>query len=483
MPFAPPKFLRRSIRVRLLAWNTGVVLVLSLAALLAVREGLRLTLLNELDERLREDALEVRLAVEEFYPDLDAIREELNRKAIGHSLQGMFIQLLDPQGKTLLSSVQTPEQALPVLATDHASALTWNEYRLLQQRFAKPGLPAFSIRVGSSIAHIRTDVATLTRLILAVCMALLPLALFGGYLLTDRALRPIARIIKTARGLRPAKLDERLPIRETGDELDQLSHTINHLLDRIADYLMRHREFIANAAHELRSPLAAIQSAVEVSLNSDRTVEEYKELLYETVDQCRHLGVLVNQLLLLAETDSSKPFMHEHVSLDHIVEKSIDMFRATAEERGVSLENSYLPSITIDGNVYRLRQVVNNLIDNAIKFTPPGGKITVRLTTSPSGEAAVLRISDTGVGISAVDLPHIFDRFYQVDRARQREHQGRGNGLGLSICQAIVAAHGGRIDVESHVGQGSTFTVTLPIHAPRAEEVESEERLVPQHAM
>jgi heavy metal sensor kinase len=470
MRFGQLKFLRRSIRFRLMAWNTGVVLVMALAALFALREGLRLTLMNELDERLREDALEVRLAVEQFYPDFDAIREELNRKAIGHAHQEMFIQLVDQQGKVLVSSVQTPRVNLPRMVGEHPTPIIWHDYRLVQRKFSKAGLPAFAVRVGSSIESIRADVAKLTRLILVVCLALLPLAIFGGYLLTDRALRPVARIIRLARRMRPSKLDERLPIRATGDELDQLSTTINHLLDRIADYLMRHREFIANAAHELRSPLAAIQSSAEVCLTSDRSVEDYKELLYGIVEQCRHLGILVNQLLLLAESDSSQPFAaDERVPLDHVVEKSVDMFRAAAEERGIGLEASYLPTLEVPGNTFRIRQVVNNLIDNAIKFTPPGGQVRVDLHKDASEHYALLRVSDTGVGISPVDLPHIFERFYQVDRSRQREKQARGNGLGLAICQAIVSSHGGRIEVRSKLGEGSTFIVMLPLERRSAE--------------
>ncbi len=463
MRFARIDIWRRSIRFRLMAWNTGVVLVMALAALLAVREALRLTLLSELDERLREDALEVRLAVEQFYPNLRLVREELNRKAIGHAHQEMFIQIIDEQGHVLIASVNTPAEQGPRMSGESPQPINWRDYRLVQRRSSKPGIPPFAIRVGASIQPIRTDVAKLTKLILVVGLALLPLAAVGGFLLTDRALRPIQKIINTARRLRPSKLDERLPIRSTGDELDQLSLTINHLLDRIGDYLLRHREFIANAAHELRSPLAAIQSSVEIGLNSDRTMEEYKELLYQTVEQCRTLALLVNQLLLLAESDIAKALSTEQiVPLGHVVERSVDMFRAIAEERDIQLRASIAESVTVPGDTFRLRQVVNNLLDNALKFTERGGVVSVELEHDREQRRAVLKVSDTGIGIDSEELPHIFERFYQVDRARERESCARGNGLGLSICQSIVHAHGGQIDVQSGRGRGTTFVVTLP---------------------
>lgn len=483
MRFAQLDLWRRSIRFRLMAWNTGVVLVMALVALLAVREGLRLTLLSELDERLREDALEVRLAFEEFYPNLGLVKEELDRKAIGHAHQAMFIQILDQHGQIVAASINTPAQGLPRADGGSIVPLNWGDYRLVQQHFTKSGLPDFSVRVGSSLEPIWTDIGKLTRLILLVGLALLPLAAVGGFVLTDRALQPIKKIIHTARRLRPAQLDERLALRHTGDELDQLSLTINQLLDRIGDYLVRHREFIANAAHELRSPLAAIQSTVEVGLNSDRSVDEYKELLYETVEQCRTLSLLVNQLLLLAESDVARTLAsRESVQLDQVVERCVEMFRAAAEERGIELSAACTPGIVVAGNALRLRQVVNNLIDNGLKFSAAGGRVAVQLTRDPSGQRALLQVADSGCGIAPAELPHIFERFYQVNRARDRDAQMRGNGLGLSICQAIVEAHGGTIEVTSAVDQGTTFVVSLPAEPISTSPRGATPSLAPAHA-
>jgi heavy metal sensor kinase len=525
MRFAPPEEWRSSLRVRLAAWNTLVVLTTVVLALLAVREGLRLTLLRELDERLVEEITEAELIVARFYPDIAQIREEFNRKAISHAHERIFLELRDASGRVLVNSLndpsrqtsrtdvapdhapadtpgavpadsptaplEVPSEALPEVATaevpvaagaeditaalPHGSATTmpvnWSEFRVLERPLNRPQLPKLRLLVGSTRALIQADVAATTRLIVRVGLVLLPLATLGGYFLAVRATKPLRRIIETAHRLRPAKFEERLPVSRVGDELDQLSLTINHLLDRIAEYLQRNREFLANAAHELRSPLAAIQSSVEVGLNADRSPEEYKELLYELVEQCWQLRGLVNQLLQLAESDVDRPTLAaDRVRLDLVVAKSLDMFRAVAEERGIDLRSSYLVPTEVRGDADQLWQVVNNLLDNGLKFTPTGGRVTVQLHGVPASREVHLTIADTGCGIDAEDLPRIFDRFFQTDKSRQRDR--RGSGLGLSICEAILHAHGGQITVTSTPGAGTQFSIVLP--AFTADEHESQ---------
>jgi heavy metal sensor kinase len=464
MPFAPLKSSFRSLRFRLTAWNTAVVLLTVGLAFVFIREGLRVTLLDETDAVLKEDAQEVALAVGEFYPMMQAIHQEMDRKARGHVNRGLFVQLFDESGKLLhTTSASADAQLSAKKSRKQAEIVTRGAHRLVRYEVHKPGLPVFTVRVGTTLAHVDEDVSRLTDLMTVAGIAILLLAPLGGFWLAGRATHPLARIIHTASRLRPSHMEERLPIRGVGDQLDQLSLTINSFLDQIADYLARNREFVANAAHELRSPLAAIQSSVEVALNARRSTEEYQELLAEIVDECSRLGVLVNQLLLLAESDVGRlKGEREPVRLDQIVATSIDMFRGAAEEREVDLSAASLQPMTVLGDAGRLRQVVNNLIDNSLKFTPAGGRIRVALLASPDAERIMLRVSDTGQGIAPEDLPHVFDRFYRGDKSRHRDDRTCGNGLGLSICQSIVAAHEGEIRVESTVGQGSTFEVALP---------------------
>jgi signal transduction histidine kinase len=256
-------------------------------------------------------------------------------------------------------------------------------------------------------------------------------------------------------------MEERLAIRQTDDELDRLSATVNEFLDRIAVYLSQSNNLLANSAHELRTPLAAIRSSIEVAIGGNRTPQEYQELLSEVIGECASLERLVNQLLLLAETDSELIRAHsEQVDLSGLVERCAEMFSAVAEAQQIELVTAVVPHVFVMGFGNHLRQVVNNLLDNAIKFTEPGG--TVRVSLFREGSSSILRVADTGSGIPAADLPHIFERFFRGDRSRQRIEQTTGTGLGLSICQAIVAAHRGRIFVETREGSGTTMTVQLP---------------------
>ncbi len=466
MRFEQLRALFRSLRFRLSAWNTAAVLLIVVVTLFGLRESLRYTLHSESDQLLKDDAYEVVLAVERFHPDLNEIANEMDLKARGHSDRGLFVQLIDERGQVLISRGNLPDMSgvvLPGSSEPKLSNVAGN--RLVQRKVDKRAIPAYTVRVGTSLANVDAEMETLTQLMLTAFVVILFVAPLSGYLLAGRATRPLGRIISTAGRLRPSHMEERLPNRGTHDELDQLSLTINRFLDLLRDYLERNREFVANAAHELRSPLAALQSSVEVALNSERTVGEYQELLGEITDECGQLRVLVNQLLLLAETDAStRPLELKPSAFDKIVERSVDMFQGAAEERGISLHATSPNQIFVLANADRLRQVVNNLIDNSIKFTPRGGRVSVVLHADFVANHVVMTVTDNGKGINPTDLPHVFERFYRGDKSRQREELSHGSGLGLSICQSIIQVHGGTIQVASDPGRGATFTVTLPLH-------------------
>ncbi len=477
MRFEQLKSVFQSLRFRLSAWNTAAVLLIVVVTLLGLREALRFALMNENDHVLLDDAQEVVLAVESYYPDLDEIKAEMRRKASGHLDRQLFVRLLDAQGGLVFQTGEPPglrDVALP--APDRPLLTTIDGFRVASRRIQKGRLPNFTVQVGASLTSIQNDMFKLSRLMLAAGIVILFVAPLLGYFLAGRATRPLGRIITTAARLRPSQLKERLPIRGTGDELDKLSMTINRFLDLLHDYLERHREFVDNAAHELRSPLAAVQSAIEVTLNSERSVEAYQEMLGEIADECGQLRVLVNQLLLLAETDGQRfPISKRPVRLDKLVERSADMFRGAAEERDVRFSASGGEPMMIDGDADRLRQVINNLIDNSLKFTPAGGHVLVTLRADDEQKQAVLRVTDTGMGIDPEDLPHIFERFYRGDKSRQRENFAGGSGLGLSICQSIVLAHGGAIAADSTPGHGAMFIVRLPMSANSSRDSETAE--------
>ncbi len=462
MQFERFKHVYQSLRFRLTLWNSAVVLLTAVAALFALREGLRVTLMREIDQQLTEDAQEIELAIQDFYPNFNQIREELNRKAEGHKAHGLFVRLLGPKNEEIWMTAHPPGYELPEIdPSDEANLVTAGNYRLARQHVELKDGTIFRIRIGTSLEFVENDVARLTRIIILIGGFILVLSPVGGFWLAGRATRPLADMHRTAEALRPDQLGERLPIRGSGDELDRLSATINGLLDRIADYIDRHRQFLANAAHELRSPLAAVQSSVEVALNAGRTPREYDELLGEIAEECGALRILVNQLLTLAEVEmagTQSPV--EAVSLNPIVLRSIEMFGGVAEERGIDLKTGQFDQAVVFGNALRLRQVTNNLIDNALKFNQAGGWVKVEIRRDLKRPMTLLCVSDSGPGISKDDIPHIFDRFYRGDKARQRDNPLHGSGLGLSICHAIVTLYGGTISVDNS-GQGTTFTVEL----------------------
>jgi heavy metal sensor kinase len=464
MPFARPKEIYGSLRFRLTLWNTLVVFVFVVVTLWGAREGVRWEFTREADVQLREDAREITDTIERAGANLESVQVELDRKASTHTHRGLYLRIFDEQNVLIYTSPNAPSIPIPVdLFRFGTTPISHGDYRLVHAKVDAPGLPRWTVRVGVSFSPLTEDIDQVTRLLLGAGAFTLFLSPLGGYWLAGRATHPIAQIIDTTARLHPSSLDERLPLRGTRDELDRLSETINGFLDRIAQYLEQNREFTSNAAHELRSPLAAIQNTLEVTLNADRSPDEYREVLADTLDECEGLRTLVNQLLLLAENDAARMEQtSEPFEFSTVVRKTYDMFLGVAEAASVELHLGNLEPCQVQGDARRLRQVVNNLVDNAIKFTPSGGRVSLNLWRDAGTHTIRFSVRDTGSGIPPHDLPHIFERFYRGDKARQRDRRSRGTGLGLAICHSIVTAHQGQIEVESRLNQGTTMTVVLP---------------------
>lgn len=479
MYFERFKALSRTLRFRLMLWNALAVIVTGLAILFTVRHGVEYRLRADLDKVLGEDLDEIALNLrEERGLDFDLLHRELDRKARGHAYHQWFVFFLDKAGSPVWTSTGAP--TLPQLAPSSTTTqyLTTGDYRLAYRELAGARERAPIVCVGSSIKFIQRDMSSIDRMVSMVATVLLIIAPVGGYILAGRATRPLASMMATTARLRPEEMNERLKIRGTNDELDQLAVTVNSLLDRLAEYLKQKHDFLANAAHELRTPLSAIRSSVEVALNGDRTIDEYNELLEEVIDECSALETLVNQLLLLAETDADRQEVSaDPVPLNNVVARCADMFQGVAEYNGIRLRVEDLPWTLVPGNRHYLRQVLSNLLDNAIKFTASKyhpqanagaassaerGEVVISMESDELRQQVRLSIADNGPGIPPEDLPHVFNRFYRVDRSRMRGTATAGTGLGLSICQSIIHAHRGTIEVRSELDHGTTFTIMLP---------------------
>lgn len=451
----------RSVRFRIAALTTLAVAVVATVALLGLRQALHWTLLHEVDRVLQEDVAEVTLVISELSPSgLDAIADELTRKAAGHRQHRWFARLLDADGGEVWRSHDAEETAPTPQKTD-ARPRTVGDIRTLRAAAPPNPLGVASVQVGSSMSLFNEDLELIDHLVAAAVLMILIVSPLCGYWLAGIATRDLEAMTAMASSLRPTQLEERLPYRGIDDEFDRLAGAFNHLLGRISTFVDERRSFLADAAHELRTPIAAIRSSIEVALDGERTREDYRELLGQVLDESESLEVLVNQLLLLSEaTASVDRGQPERTPLSAVTAKAAEMFAGVAESRDIRLESSIAPGIVVNGVRRHLSQVVNNLLDNAIKYTPEGGRVTLSLNAIDG--AARLKVADNGVGISAEDLPHVFERFFRADRARQRD-DAHGTGLGLSICQSIVEAHGGEVACRSRPGEGTEFIVLLPL--------------------
>lgn len=455
-----------TLRVRLTIWNTAVVLLVSLAALLAVRIGAKAALYREADAVLRGEVNEVAIALRDLYPNTDAVVGELRRKAAGHEERGWFTQLLKDNGETIWKSDSCPEEVATWLVDREKleNLVQVRGYRFARRRITDPVDEPFHVRIGMATAYLDDDINTLARLLLPVAVGLSLLTPLVGYWLALRATKPVAEILRTAEQLKPTRLGDRLEVQGTQDELDRLSLTINRLLDQVAGYVERQQQFVADAAHELRGPLAAMQSSLEVAVSQNRTADDYRETLADVLEEARHLSKLSNDLLLLAETgDETRDRPRGRVDLTAIARQTIAMFGGVAEERSVGLIlEAPTTAVQLPGDASQLRQVCGNLLDNAIRFTPNGGKVTMAVVPDDDGTHAVMTVTDTGCGITPEHLGRVFDRFYKADASRTHSDAARSGGLGLAICRSIVERHGGTIAVASTPSRGTTFTLRLP---------------------
>jgi heavy metal sensor kinase len=281
----------------------------------------------------------------------------------------------------------------------------------------------------------------------------------GGWILARRSLSPIGYIASKTQSITSENLGERLVSRGTGDELDDLIHTINEMIGRLEGSFKRMAEFTADTSHELRTPLCAVRGEAEVLLLKPRSADEYREALVHFIEEFDRLNQMISDLILLSKFDAAQMELKRvPLRLDLLIEGMGELFQALAEQKGLTLEVEAPGEVTVLGDKVRLQQLFTNLIDNAIKYTPGG---SIRILLEKERETVAVRVKDTGIGIVREEQDKIFKRFYRIDKSRSKETGGVG--LGLNIAEWIVRAHHGRMEVESELNQGTTFTVYLPL--------------------
>jgi heavy metal sensor kinase len=319
-----------------------------------------------------------------------------------------------------------------------------------------------SVLIGRSIAAELEAMRGFALVLTGAGAAVLALGLGGGWLIAGRAMRPLKDISATASRISGGNLSERINVADTENELGQLASVLNSTFARLEAAFNQQKQFTADASHELRTPIAVLVSEAQTALARKRTPEEYRETIEACLDTAQRMRRLTESLLELARFDAGQErIRHEPIDLAEVARASVEMVEPLATESKVQIHSELAP-VEISGDAVRIGQVITNLLTNAIRYNKPQGE--VRLETLVDDGRAVLTIADTGQGIAAEDLPHIFERFYRADKSRSAA-QGR-TGLGLAICKAIVDAHGGNIAVSSQPGAGTIFTVRLPTSPP-----------------
>ena len=306
--------------------------------------------------------------------------------------------------------------------------------------------PGRSLQVGVSLDDIQQTLGTVVRLLVFSLIVTSLLAILSGCFLAGRALIPIGAISRTAAHITATALTQRLDMASAEVELEQLVQTFNAMLDRIEQAFSRQRQFTADAAHELRTPLSIMQTGLDVTLSREREAGDYRATLESIAEEVQRLSQLAHSLLRLALNDAPEfTSVKQAVNLTLLLDSVMDQFDGRAADKKIAVKREIATNLSIMGDEDGLIQVISNLLDNALKFTSEGGSISISATSAPSYVQVI--ISDTGAGIPPADLPHIFDRFYRVDRARTRQ-QG-GFGLGLAIVKQIVDRHSSSIQVTS----------------------------------
>lgn len=466
---------KRSIRFKLTFWYAATVGAIAVCLGLLLYVGFRNKLYREMDIFLDEEA-------ESVVSYLDTVGEERNlqnyfkfliREKEAVYYPNKFIQLINPVGEIIERSQTLDRTSLHITPQTRDSALRGEV--VFETASLADGTPVRLVMMpvkgeeeGSAVSSVvelaiplTESYRAMTRLG-AILFLLFPvvvgISIVSGAYMAKRALRPVDEITQEARKIEVENLSRRLQVSNPKDEIGQLAEVLNSLLSHLEGAFQQMRQFTADAAHELRTPLAVLRCGMEVVAAKARSLEEYQEALGDSIEEVSRLSHVVDNLFTLARADAgSQEIEREEVNLSGLLQEIYEQAELMAEAKGLQISLHSNGEVSLQGDCLRLKQLFLNLVDNAIKYTAAGGNI--RLVVEREEQWANVAVEDDGIGIPAEALSHIFDRFYRVDKARSLDTTG--GGLGLSICQWIAQAHGGKITVRSRVGCGSTFIVSL----------------------
>ncbi|MDQ2808722.1 MAG: ATP-binding protein [Chloroflexota bacterium] len=472
-PVRPARPLRLPIRARLAVWYSLLLAFVLVLFSTLVYITLTQNLATTVDQSLEDQAT---IIGQQSIITFDGTTLQIRPPHIS-DVSDIFVQITDTEGNVVLKTAQLPlgPTALAVArggdARHETISLNGQTIRVYYATLVLRGRPIGLIEVARSLEATNATAADLARQ-LALGSGLALLAALGlGWLISGQALRPLGRIGRAAADIGQARdFSRRVPYAGPNDEVGRLAAGFNTMLDRLqgayadeqdaarrleAALVAQHR-FVADASHELRTPLTAIRGNAELLQRiPDMTAGDRSDSIAQIAAESQRMSRLVGDLLTLARADAGGDLHRAPVAVGPLVESAVAAARHLGQ--ATLILRDPLPAVTVHGDADRLKQLLLILLDNALKYTPPAGQVTVRV--AQHGTEIALSVEDSGVGIAAADLPHIFERFYRADPART----AGGTGLGLAIAGWIVQAHGGRIHVASTPGAGSVFTVLLPL--------------------
>jgi heavy metal sensor kinase len=455
-----------SVRTRLTVWYAAVLALSLIAFAVLVYYAAANIFYARQDELLRSTAETVASAYVQELEEEQSVAKANEVVLAQMVFPNRYVEVVDADGRVVAWSgnLAGHQFTIPASALDEArqrgSFVVLNGLRIAVVPLSQRKQLGFAI-VAEPLSVVDEGLRRLRRDFLFGVPLILLLASLGGYFLARKSLSPIALMNQQTQRITAESLSAQLDVTNPRDEVGRLALTINALLARLDAAFQEQKRFIADASHELRTPLAVLRGETEVALQQERGTAEYKESLALIKDEAERLSRIVENLFLLAREPMDLPSMiKEPVRLDGLVAECVRAAQVLAMQKGLRLTlDGELQATTVNGDDEMLKRMLLNLLDNAVKYTPPRGEISVGLR-SRNGDARIV-VTDTGIGIPAADQPHIFDRFYRVDKARSRALGGAG--LGLSIARWIVEAHSGLLSVESAPDRGSVFTVELPV--------------------
>lgn len=486
---ARKRHLTRGLRFRLTAGYALVFALLLIGIAALFRERLAYSLDSEAHDVLDQEWAAVKgyLRIErvpvrghappQWRPDWEFDKNDPDEDFIVERLRRVYL-LTDSKGNVM--QVSSIYQSIGVESPEEIEAAVRTPKPIWKMRRNSRGTP-FLIRAGVvydeghhapfyvAIGRPMDDSAQILKQYTWVYVGLIPFSLLCGcvlgWLLTGRALSPVIEVAQAAQRISGSNLSLRIPTRGAGDELDYLIETFNRMIERLESSFQQIRQFSTDVSHELRTPITAIRGQLEVALFTARTLEQYRDATVNCLQDIERLSQIVRALLLLSQAESGQLALQTtRIDLASVVRDIVEQFQIPAEGARVDLSSELPPDCPAEVDRVQIERMLSNLLSNAMKFTPAGGKVHVRLRRLP--DAVELVVEDTGCGISEEHIPHIFDRFYRVPAQETCATPERGLGLGLSFVAWIVKAHSGSIRVESRPGKGTRFVIMLPSALP-----------------